>query len=456
MRHFLLSISLVVGITLGGCQSGTEENNTKSEDSKVLRVWWNEGYYPEETEAIRSTVERWQTETNSEVDLVFYSEKDLVQQTENALAAESPPDVIYGYGIDLLLLPRLAWDGKLADVSSVLEPMQAQYEPAALESVRYYNNKEQKRSYYAVPLSQQITHIHYWQDLLKEAKLDPKNIPQDWKGFWSFWQKGHDNLKQQGVTEIYGIGLPMSVAATDTFTLFQQFLEAYNVEILDGNGNLQLDNPANRQGIIAALQDYTQHYKDGYVPPGATEWADPDNNVTFLSGLTLMTANATMSIPGSQRQDEVNYFDRMRTIAWPKKPDGSPMRYITSTKQLAILSGTDNLEQAQSLVTFLIQPDNLQAYVEGSQGRFFPVVPSIVEKSELWKNPKDPHLSIVPKQFENTRPSYVVLNPAYSEVQAKNIWGKAIYSMGVEGVTAEQATDTAIEEIKVIFAGWKK
>ena len=455
MRQFLLSISLVVGITLGGCQSGTEGNNAESGDSKVLRVWWSEGYYPEETEAIRSAVEQWKTETNSEVDLIFYSEKDLVQQTENALAADSPPDVIYGYGIELLLLPRLAWDGKLADVSSILEPMQAQYEPAALESVRYYNNKEQKRSYYAVPLSQQITHIHYWKDLLEEVKLDPKSIPQDWKGFWSFWQKGHDTLKQQGLTEIYGIGLPMSAAATDTFTLFQQFLEAYNVEIVDSKGNLQLDNPANRQGIISALQDYTQYYKAGYVPPGATEWADPDNNVTFLSGLTLMTANATMSIPGSQRQDEVNYFDRMRTIAWPTKPDGSPMRYITSTKQVAILDKTANLEKAQSLVTFLIQPDTLQAYVEGSQGRFFPVVPAIVQNSELWKNPKDPHLSIVAKQFENTRPSYIVLNPAYSEVQSKNVWGEAIYSMGVKGVTAEQAADTAIEQIKEIFANWK-
>jgi multiple sugar transport system substrate-binding protein len=418
-------------------------------------VWWSEGYYPEETEAIRSAVEKWKTQTKTAIELTFYSEKDLVQQTENALAAKTPPDVIYGYGIELLVLPRLAWEGQLADVSSVLQPIEAQYEPQALESVRYYNNMEKKRSYYALPLSQQSVNLHYWLDLLQETGKTTQNIPKDWTGFWSFWGTEQDLLKKKGINEVYGIGLPMSAAATDTFAIFEQFLEAYNAKILDANGNLQIDTPETRQKIIKALTDYTDHYKSKQVPPGSTEWADPDNNVTFLSGVTVMTANPTMSIPGSQRQDDATYYDRMRTIPWPNKPDGSPMRYITSTKQLAVLAGTKNLDQAKNLVSFLVKPDTLQAYVEGAQGRFFPVVPEILQKSKLWQNPKDPHLSVMVQQFKNTRSSYTVLNPAYSEVQSKNVWGEAIYSIVAKGVTPEQAANTAIEKIKTIFANWK-
>ncbi len=106
-------------------------------------------------------------------------------------------------------------------------------------------------------------------------------------------------------------------------------------------------------------------------------------------------------------------------------------------------------------MSFLVQPTNLQAYVEGAQGRFFPVMPSIVEQSALWKNPKDIHLSVVVDQFNNTRPAYTVLNPAYSQVQAENIWGKAIYGIAVENKPVDKAADEAIEQIKAIFTNWK-
>ncbi|AIE73637.1 Sugar-binding protein [Synechocystis sp. PCC 6714] len=456
MLSFSLGICLVTfsSLSLVGCRYGQVNTILSNANENVLNVWWSEGYYPEETEAIQASVNAWKAENETDVQITFFSEKDLVQQVENAMKAGNPPDIIYSYSIDLVLLPQLAWQGKLADVSSIIEPIKQLYFPEALKNVYYFNNQTKKRSYYAVPISQQTTYIHYWQDLLIQAGVDGGNLPKEWESFWRLWETAQNTLRNQGVSDIYAIGLPMSMVATDTFTVFEQFLEAYDVELLDAQGSLRLDDPQVRQGIIRALEAYTAPYLNKFVPPNATEWGDPDNNINFLSNGALMTANGSLSIPGSQRGDEVNYFQRMRTIPWPNKPNNTPMRYVTSVKQIGILAETDRLEEAKSLVAFLIEPENLETYLQGAQGRFLPVMPAITE-SEFWSNGKDPHISVAITQFANARSSYVVDNPAYSEVLAQNIWGQAIYAVATEKLTPEKATDQAIEKITNIFRQWK-
>ena len=51
---------------------------------------------------------------------------------------------------------------------------------------------------------------------------------------------------------------------------------------------------------------------------------------------------------------------------------------------------------------------------------------------------------------------YVVEHPAYSQVVAENVWGKAITRITVNQVSSEQAANQAIARIKEIFAQWEK
>ncbi|MBE7381383.1 MAG: carbohydrate ABC transporter substrate-binding protein [Leptolyngbya sp. SIO1E4] len=449
----LAGVSLLALTTLVACQTtpGTTGGNRGADDT--LEIWWSEGYYPEETEAIRQAVNNWSAESGIEAEILFYSEKDLAQQSESAIAAGNPPDILYGYTFDFSLIPRLAWEGKLADTTDIIEPQASLYSPEALESVSYQNNQAGRRSYYAVPISQQSTHIHYWKPLLAQINQSEASLPTDWDGFWQFWADAQAAIRAEG-SDIYGLGLPMSTAATDTSYQFEQFLEAYNVTLLSEDGELRVDNADVRAGIIQALTDYTRLYLDGNVPTNASDWGDPDNNQFFLSRLTLMTANPTMSIPGSQRQDPSTYNEQMVTTPWPNKPDGQPMRYVTSTKQVAILADSPQLESAKSFVAYLIQPEVLGAYIEGAQGRFFPVMPELLQSS-FWTDASDPHTMIAAQQFERTRPFLTAYNPAYSRVQAENVWGATIRSVVIDGVAPEEAADTAIATIKQIFSEWE-
>jgi multiple sugar transport system substrate-binding protein len=457
LTSLLLFFFLAFGLCLGlsNCTSQNMSTSNSSGGSNDFRIWWNEGYFPEETEAFRKILADWEKSSGQKVSLTIYSEKDLSREIKNAIDNNTPPDIFYSYSADFNLIPKLAWDGKLADVSSVIEPVKNLYLPSALKAVSYQNNVAQKRGYYAVPISQQANHIHFWQDILKESGYSQADIPKDWYKFWLFWQEVQKKAREKSAMKgIYGIGMPMSNSATDTFFQFEQFLEAYDVKVLDPQGQLRLDLPQVRQGIILALKQFTDLYKSGFVPPKATEWADADNNVSFLSRETLMTPNPSLSIPVSQKQDKEIYYQKIGTMEFPNKVSGEPMQYKVAVKQAVIFESSTHKEVAKQFLADLVKPENLNAYIKGSQARYFPIMPSLLDEP-FWKDPKDPHISTAVKQFTRTLPFPHTLNPAYSQVQSENVWARAIKSIAKNEKTPEQATDAAIEQIKQIFVDWK-
>ncbi|OLP17974.1 ABC transporter substrate-binding protein [Leptolyngbya sp. 'hensonii'] len=427
-------------------------SNTPTQQDGKFRVWWQQGFYPEEAEAIRKLVADWERKSGQKAELTLFSDKDIVRETENAIATGQTPDLMFNPAVDLTLIPRLAWDNKLADVSDVIEPIKSFYTPEGLATVNYKNKSQNKRSYYAVPIGLQSSHIHYWRPMLKEAGSDEK-VPEGWDSFWKYWETAQDKLRAKGQKDIYGLGLPMSRAANDTFYIFGQFLEAYEVQLLDAQGQLQLDKPEVKQGITEALKKYTSFYQSKHVPPEAIDWNNADNNVTFLSRSTVMTINPSLSIPGSQRQDQQTYQTDMATIEWPNKPNDKPMTYLAGIKQIVIFENSVHKKEAKDLLAYLVQPENLAAFLKDSQGRFFPIMPKLLE-DPFWANAKDPHISSAVRQYRFWRPYQQALNPAYTEVQAQNIWGSAILDVVKNGLSVEQATDKAIAKIKTIFSEW--
>nr|WP_293102499.1 hypothetical protein [Okeania sp. SIO2F4] len=74
----------------------------------------------------------------------------------------------------------------------------------------------------------------------------------------------------------------------------------------------------------------------------------------------------------------------------------------------------------------------------------------------FWSNTKDPHISVGSKKFTKDKISLFnnSINPAYSQVDSENIWGKAMQQVLIEGLSPTEATDLAIKRIKEIFSQW--
>lgn len=460
---------------VASCSAGQKISNKTGSASlgkseKPLKIWWQEGFYPEEIDALKRIIDQWKTHSEVDVELSIIPQKDILAALDRALTTntEESPDVFYSGAADLTTIPRLAWSGELVDVSDIVQPIENYYTRNILEGVNYQNKVLGARSYYAVPLMQSAIHIHYWEDLLINSVGERRTtIPKDWQSFWDFWQDAHSVIQSRQGNEIYGVGMPMSLSL-DTYNNFEQFLEAHNVPVLDESGNLAIEvqssghselldaihTMANREALVRALEDYTRFFKNGTVPPESIDWDNTGNNVSLLSRKSLMTVNHTLSAPGSQRSDEEIYYEKLATVQWPSKPDGSPMRYVVEIKQAIILARSTRQDLAKDFLAYLAQPVNLSTYTKGAKGRYLPVMPELFE-DPFWKDKRDTHISVAVAQLENTRPAYQVLNPAYGEVAAQNVWGKVIRKMALDELDSNAAADEAVNAIRQIFDSWQ-
>ncbi len=169
-----------------------------------------------------------------------------------------------------------------------------------------------------------------------------------------------------------------------------------------------------------------------------------------------MTPNYTLSIPAAVRQDPKIYHNKLGTIEFPNKPSGKPMRYLVTLNAAVLFAESPNREIAKDFLAYLAQPQTIGNYLKASGTRYLPVMIP-VWKDPFWSDPTDPHRSVAAKTLTHgqTRPFYMVQNPAYSLVLSENIWGKALHRIVVNGITPQQAADEAIEQIQQIFSQWR-
>jgi multiple sugar transport system substrate-binding protein len=453
-KTILTSAMIAAGLIASG-QAAAQEK---------LTVWWVKGFYKAEDDALFEAIKKYEAKTPGvKIDLSQYPVQDMIPKTVAALDSGSPPDVAYADVYDFQVAGKWAFDGKLEDISSVINPMRARFAPNTAETAFLYNDVTKKRAYYAFPLKQQTMHIEYWVDMLNEAGFKESDIPTNWKDYWAFWcDKVQPASRSKSGNRTFGIGQPLGVDSSDSFYSFLTFMDAYNVKLVDDSGKLLVDNPAVRTGLIGALTDYTQPYAKGCTPPSSTSWKDPDNNVAFHNKTTVMTHNATISIAAKWLDDsnnaalkpeereiaKKNYTERIRTAGFPNKPDGSKMVYRAAVKVGVVFNQAKNKARAKDFVAFLLQDENLTPYVEGSLGRWFPVTKT-AQQSAFWK--ADAHRQSVYNQFTAGTVNFeFTKNYKFTILNNENVWAKAANRVINDKLPVDKAVDEMIARIKTV------
>jgi multiple sugar transport system substrate-binding protein len=428
-----------------------------------LTVWWVKGFYKSEDDALLEAIKKFEQKSGVKVELSQYPVQDMIPKTVAALDAGTPPDVAYADVYDFQVAGKWAFDGKLEDISDVINPIKDRFAKNTVETTYLYNDKAKKKAYYAFPLKQQTMHIQYWIDMLQQAGFKETDIPQDWKGYWAFWcDKVQPASRKKTGQRVYGIGQPMGVDSSDSFYSFLTFADAYNVKMVDDDGKLLVDDPKVKEGLIGALTDYTQPYVKGCAPQSATSWKDPDNNVAFHNKTTVLTHNATISIaakwlddannetltPEQREQAKKNYYENIATAGFPNKPDGSKMVYRTAVKVGVIFDQSQNKKRGKEFVSFLLQEENLTPYVEGALGRWFPVTKAAQERP-FWT--ADRHRKSVHDQYAaGTVPFEFTKNYKFTILNNENVWAKAMNRVVNEKIPVDKAVDEMIVRIKAV------
>jgi multiple sugar transport system substrate-binding protein len=450
----LLAAALAAGLMLGSPPASAQDK---------LTVWWVKGFYKSEDDALFEAVKKFEQKTGVKVELSQYAVQDMIPKTVSALDAGTPPDVAYADVYDFQVASKWAFEGKLEDISDVINPIKARFAPNTVETTFLYNDKDKKKAYYAYPLKQQTMHIQYWIDMLQQAGFKEGDIPKGWKDYWSFWcDKVQPAYRKAAGSRSYGIGQPLGVDSSDSFYSFLTFMDAYNVKLVDDDGKLLVDDPKVKQGLAGALKDYTDVYTRSCAPPSSTAWKDPDNNVAFHNKTTVLTHNATISIAAKwlddmnnqmlsqEQRDQAkkNYEQLIATAGFPDKPDGKPMVYRAAVKVGVVFADSKNKPKAKEFVAFLLQEENLRPYVEGALGRWFPVTKE-GQESPFWQ--QDRHRKAVYEQFKAGTVTFeFVKNWKFTILNNENVWAKAANRIINEKVPVDKATDELIARIKQV------
>jgi multiple sugar transport system substrate-binding protein len=438
---------------LGSLGAATTLGARQAKASTTITAWWTQGYYKAEDDALRAAVRAYENQSGDKVDLTVISQSDLNTKVIAAMTVGDVPDVIQAVGSNNFVLPQAAWEDKVVDVADVIESQKTEFIQSALDSVRGYNSVTKKRFYYGVPIKGSTMMEMVWRPLIEEAGYSDTSIPKTQDAYFDFFTEVQQKLRSKG-KRIFGLGYSMAGKEGDSNNLFHSFLLAYGgAGIVTPEGQLGIDDPMVRKAAITAIDRLTTAYKKGFVPPGAINWGDVDNNNAFFARQVVMTPNATTSISAAQKEKPDIYYKEIITHGVPLGNDGKPVPTTLGITPAFIPKGAKNINGAKNFLKFFIQPNVLNSYLKESMGRWTPVMPSIIRNDPYWLDPADPHVPVATRQGLElpTIPAWQVYNPAYAQVISEQVWPMAEAGVTQKNMTPEQAVDEATKRIKTIF-----
>jgi multiple sugar transport system substrate-binding protein len=97
------------------------------------------------------------------------------------------------------VVPQNAWNGKLIDLTDVVETQKSQYHPTAILSAKYYNNVVKERGYYYVPDRATVPPFHIWNSLVEKAGYKVSDAQKTWDAFWDFFKPMQKKMRDKGI-----------------------------------------------------------------------------------------------------------------------------------------------------------------------------------------------------------------------------------------------------------------
>src|SRR5881227_3854964 len=187
-------------------------------------VWWTQGFAQEEDISFKKIVADYEKASGNTIDYSIAPYAPMRQKIVSAVTSGVVPDLFQNTPAEVIAL--LAWDGKLVDVSDVVETQKSQYTQTALLTVNCYNSAEKRRSIYGVPYTVGALTNHIWRPLIEKAGFTLEDIPKTWDAFYDFFKEVQRKLRAQGERKVYALGFQLNTTGNDSNALFNYFLIA--------------------------------------------------------------------------------------------------------------------------------------------------------------------------------------------------------------------------------------
>src|SRR5437763_5486044 len=328
--------------------------------AKTAEVWWIQGFAleelglaEEEDIAFKKVVKDYEKASGNTLDYNIMPYAAMRQNIVSAVRRGVVPDIFQNAPGEIIALH--AWSDKLVDVSDVVETQKSRFTETALSTVNCYNSVEQCRSSYGVPYAVGVLTNHIWRPLVEKAGYTLQDVPKTWDAYYDFFKEVQKKLRNQGV-RIYALGFQLNSTGNDSNALFNYFLIANGgQDIVTTDGKLHLDDPKVREVVVKALTYPTTAYKDGFVPSGAINWNDSDDNNAFHAKQIVMDLDGSLSTEVAIIKKEQDYNDII-TMPLALSNSGEPVPSQQGSLCGLIPKGAKNVEVAKDFLKYLIQP----------------------------------------------------------------------------------------------------
>src|SRR5215469_3189682 len=418
--------------------------------AKTATVWWTQGFAQEEDVSFRQLISDYEKASGNTIEYTIVPYAPLRQKIVSAITSGLAPDLFQNNPGEIIAI--YAWDDKLVDVTDVVETQKSQYNDTALLTAHCYNNVDKRRSFYGVPYTCAVRPNHIWQSLVEKAGYTMEDLPKTWDAFYDFFKGVQKKLREQGVRNVYGLGFQMNTTGNDCNALFDYFLIAYGGQgIVSKDGRLHLDDPQVKEAVLKALTYPTTAYKQGFVPPGAINWNDADDNNAFHAKQIVMDLDGTISTEVAIINNKQDYDDIV-VMGLPLSNDGKPVPAQEANACALIPQGAKNVEVTKDFLKYFIQPKVNNEYLKTGLGRNIPCMPSVVKNDPWWL--EDPHRKAYVEEgvLGPTIPEFFVYNPAYAQVRNEHVWSVGWTDVMQGGMTPEAAAEKAFKRVEEIFA----
>ena len=294
--------------------------------AKTATAWWNQGFVPEEDASFKAMVADYEKQSGNKIDYSLIPTGPLMQKIVSSLTSGDVPDMMSHDTADATVIPQNAWKDKLVDLSDIVDPLKSQLHPTAYLASHYYNNVTKKRGAYQAPFKTATLPFHIWNSLVEKAGLKVADAPKTWDAFWDYFKPTQEKLRGQGMRGVYSLGLQATTnGPADGNNLFNYFLSAYGgYDIVTPDGKPHLDDPEVKQAVVKTITYITTAFKQGYVPPGALDWGDADDNNAFHAKQLVMDLDGTISTEIAMIHDPEKYNDAV-TLGLPNDNSGKPI-----------------------------------------------------------------------------------------------------------------------------------
>jgi multiple sugar transport system substrate-binding protein len=419
--------------------------------AKTAEVWFAQGFAKEEDASLKKMVADYEKASGNKIDLSIVPFAPLRQKEVAAVQTGVVPDVMEAADLEFPSLS--AWDDKLVDVSDIVETQKKDFVKIAIDSCFLYNGVTKRRGYYMVPMKISGWPFHIWGSLVEKAGYKISDLPNTWDAFLDFFIPVQDNLRKQGMRNIYAYGYQLTANGVDPIATYNAFLIAYGGKnLVTPDGRLNIGDPQVRAAAAKALERLTTPFKEGYVPPSCLNWNDADDNNAFHSKLMVMDFDGTISTEVAIYDKKEDYNDVV-TKGLPLGNDGKPLTNQIIAFGPVIPKGAKNIPAAKEFLKYAVQPKVLNDYLKGGLGRWMVPVPEIANSDPFWLK-EDPHRKAYTELtlLGQTMPIYEVYNPAIAQVNGEHLFSVAMFDVMKEGMAPEQAVDKAFKRAEEIFA----